>query len=180
MPDRHVAQEIGDPFTSELNSGASMSLSDLHPSSLLASSRVSISLIYMNLQTRQNTSSTMGQNQQGRTDGITDWLNALASDTSLLDIYLRGTAGDPSINDIEAGGCGLHRALHLLDVISLISTAKACWTTPVMPALWKPPGAVSDIPAHARPGTSMRGTFDEGFQSFMDDLMREVPAQPTC
>ena len=142
---------------------------------------VLISLIYMSLQTRQNTKHTMAQIQQGRTEGITDWLNALASDPALLDIYLRGTAGDPSMNDTEAARFVVlstarfysfedqfyqHRDGLLGDAryAGVVKAAKGSLRYPGSRASW----------------TLMRGTFDEGFQSFMDDLMREVPAEPAA
>jgi hypothetical protein len=159
-----------------------MSLSDLASiSSLVSVVAVLISLIYMSLQTRQNTKHTMAQIQQGRTDGITDWLNALASDPSLLNIYLRGTAGDPSMNDIEAARFVVLSTARfysyedqfyqhkdgLLDdarYAGVLKAARGSFRFPGSRASW----------------TLMRDTFDAGFQSFMDDLMREIPVEPAA
>lgn len=156
-----------------------MSLSDLASiGSLVSVVAVLISLIYMSLQTRQNTKHTMAQIQQGRTDGITDWLNALAADPSLLETYLRGTAGDPALNDIEAARFVVlstarfysfedqfyqHREGLLDDAryAGVVKAAKGSLRFPGSRASW----------------TLMRDTFDEGFRNFMDGLMREVPPE---
>jgi len=157
-----------------------MSLSDLASiGSLVSVVAVLISLIYMSQQTRQNTKHTKAQIQQGRTDGITDWLNALASDPSLLDIYLRGTAGDPSLSDVDAARFVVlstarfysyedqfyqHKEGLLDDVryAGVLKAAKSSLRYPGSRASW----------------TMMRDTFDAGFQTFMDGIMREIPVEP--
>jgi hypothetical protein len=157
-----------------------MSLSDLASiGSLVSVVAVLISLIYMSLQTRQNTKHTKAQIQQGRTEGITDWLNALAADPSLLETYLRGAAGDPSLSDVEAARFVVlstarfysyedqfyqHKEGLLDDVryAGVLKAAKSSLRYPGSRACW----------------TMMRDTFDAGFQTLMDDIMRETPAEP--
>jgi hypothetical protein len=159
-----------------------MSLSDLASiGSLVSVVAVVVSLIYMSQQTRQNTKHTKAQIQQGRTGGITDWLNALASDPSLLDIYLRGTAGDPLLSDVDAARFVVlstarfysyedqfyqHKEGLLDDVryTGVLKAAKSSLKYPGSRASW----------------TMMRDTFDAGFQTFMDDIMRETRVEPAA
>lgn len=157
-----------------------MSLSDLAAiGSLVSSFAVLVSLIYLNRQTRQGTKHTRALIHQGRTDGIVHWLEGLASDTSLLEIYLRGTAGDQSLNDIEAARFVVlstarfysyedqfyqHREGLLSEAryAGLLNAVKRGFGNPGTRTTW----------------TLMRASFDTGFQSFMDGAMRDVPVEP--
>jgi hypothetical protein len=159
-----------------------MSLSDLAAiGSLVSVVAVLISLLYMSQQTRQNTKHTKAQIQQGRTDGIVDWLNALAADPSLLETYLRGAAGDPSLSDVDAARFVVlstarfysyedqfyqHKEGLLDDVryAGVIKAARGNLRYPGSRASW----------------TLMRDTFDTPFQDFMDGIMRETPAEPAA
>jgi hypothetical protein len=159
-----------------------MSLSDLASiGSLVSVVAVLVSLIYMSQQTRQNTKHTKAQIQQGRTDGIIDWLDALASDPSLLETYLRGTAGDQSMNDLDAARFVVFSTARfysyedqfyqhkegLLDDVryaGVLKAAKSSLRYPGSRASW----------------ALMRGTFDAGFQSLMDDIVRETAVEPAA
>jgi hypothetical protein len=135
----------------------------------------------MSQQTRQNTKHTKAQIQQGRTEGITDWLNALASDPSLLETYLRGTAGDPSMNDLDAARFVVLSTARFYSYEDQFYQYKEGLLDEVRYA-----GAVKAAKSSLRyPGsraswTLMRGTFDTGFQSFMDDIMRDTPVEPAA
>jgi hypothetical protein len=159
-----------------------MSLTDLASiGSLISGVAVLISLIYMNQQTRQNTKHTMALIEQGRTAAIAEWLNMLASDPVLMESYLRGSAGDQTMSDIDAARFVVlstarfysyedqfhrHRdgLLGEAKYAGVVSAAKASLRFPGARASW----------------TLMRGTFDTEFQDFMDKLMHEVPPEPAA
>jgi hypothetical protein len=159
-----------------------MTLSDLASiGSLVSGMAVLVSLIYMNLQTRQNTKHTMALIQQGRTEGITDWLNALASDPSLLECYLRGTAADPSMNDLEAARYVVLSTARFYSYEDqfyqhqegLLGEARFAGLLEAAKGSLRSPGSRTSW-------TLMRATFGTGFRKFMDDIMREARPEPAA
>jgi hypothetical protein len=157
-----------------------MSLSDLASiGSLISGVAVLVSLVYLGLQTRQNAKHTRALIHQGRTDGIADWLNILASDPVLLDTYLRGTAGDQSISDTEAARFVVISTARLYSFEDqfyqhsegLLSEARYAGLLNAVKGSLRSPGSRTCW-------ILMRTTFDQGFQKFMDDAMRDTPPEP--
>jgi hypothetical protein len=157
-----------------------MSLSDLASvGSLVSGIAVLVSLIYMSQQTRQNTKHTMALIQQGRTDGIIDWLKVLASDSTLIESYLRGTAGDQSMGDTEAARFVVLSTARFYSYEDqfyqhqegLLGEARYAGVLNAAKGSLRSPGARASW-------TLMRDSFGPGFRNFMDDIMREVPGEP--
>jgi hypothetical protein len=157
-----------------------MSLSDLASiGTLISGVAVLVSLVYLGLQTRQNTKHTRALIHQGRTDGIADWLNVLASDPTLLDIYLRGSAGDRTMTDAEAARFVVISTARLYSFEDqfyqhregLLSEARYAGLLNAVKGSLRYPGSRACW-------ALMRTTFDQGFQKFMDDALRDTPAEP--
>jgi hypothetical protein len=80
-----------------------MSLLDLaNIGSFISGVAVLISLIYLALQIRQASKHTLAAMHEARAAAINTYLQPLANDPVLLDIVLRGNAGDPSLDRIES------------------------------------------------------------------------------
>ncbi|HEY5105275.1 MAG TPA: hypothetical protein VII73_00740 [Caulobacteraceae bacterium] len=78
-----------------------MSLSDLASiGSFISGLAVLISLIYLSLQIRQNTHAHQATAHQDRLNFVKEFLGRL-TDASVADIFLRGSAGDRGMTEIE-------------------------------------------------------------------------------
>lgn len=157
-----------------------MTLADLASiASVISGGAVLISLVYLSLQTRQNTKHTMALIQQGRTNQITDRLGAMTSDLSLVDTVMRGSAGDQTMEDVQAARYVLmtyasfynfedqfyqHREGLLDDARNLggIKAIAAALRNPGTRAAW----------------TIMRDRLDPGFQKYMDEIAAATPVAP--
>jgi len=159
-----------------------MSLSDIASiGSLVSGVAVLVSLIYLSLQMKQNTKHTRALIHQGRTEGIADWLNELASDPTLMEIYLRGTAGDQTMSDVEAARfvvVSTARFYSFEDQFyqhseGLLSEARYAGLVTAAKGSLRYPGSRTTW-------LLMRGSFESGFQGFMDNILNEVPAEPAA
>jgi hypothetical protein len=159
-----------------------MSLSDIASiGSLVSGVAVLVSLIYLSLQMKQNTKHTRALIHQGRTEGIADWLNALASDPALLETYLRGTAGDQSLSDTEAARFVVTSTARFYSFEDqfyqhsegLLSDARYAGLVNAAKSSLRYPGSRTSW-------TLMRGSFETGFQTFMDDIMRDTTVEPAA
>ena len=78
-----------------------MSLSDLASiGSFISSAAVLVSLVYVGRQIRQNTHLLRAGAHQSRLDFVQDFL-ARTTEADMADIYMRGSAGDPSLTQVE-------------------------------------------------------------------------------
>jgi hypothetical protein len=157
-----------------------MTLSDLASiASVVSGGAVLISLLYLSLQTRQNTKHTMALIQQGRTNQITERIGAMTSDSSLIEVVIRGIAGDQTMDDVQAfrfvnvtysGFYNFedqfyqHREGLLDDArhLGLTKTIAASLRNPGTQAAWK----------------ILRERFDPSFQKFIDDIAYQTPLAP--
>ncbi len=80
-----------------------MTLSDLaNIGSFISGIAVLISLVYLALQIRQASKHTLAAMHEARAAAINTYLQPLANDPVLLDVVLRGNAGDPSLDRLES------------------------------------------------------------------------------
>jgi hypothetical protein len=80
-----------------------MSLSDLaNIGSFISGVAVLISLIYLALQIRQASHHTQAAMHGARSAAINTYIQQIANDPVLLDVVLRGNAGDPSMDRLES------------------------------------------------------------------------------
>lgn len=64
---------------------------------------VIVSLIYLNIQVRQNTTMLRSTATQGATDNLVEMYDSLISDESMTDIFMRGLTDPDSLSPIETG-----------------------------------------------------------------------------
>ena len=75
-----------------------MILSDLAAlGSFISGLAVVVSLVYLSVQTRQNSKHTQALISQGRTNQVIDFNQSVSTDRELADIMLRGWLADPTL-----------------------------------------------------------------------------------
>src|ERR1700743_2375528 len=80
-----------------------MSLSDLaNIGSFISGFAVLVSLVYLSVHIPQAPKHPLAPMHEARAAAINTYLQPLANDPVLLDIVLRGNAGDPSLDRIES------------------------------------------------------------------------------
>ena len=153
-----------------------MSLSDLASiGSLVSGIAVLVSLIYLSQQTRQNARHTRALIQQGRSHQYMNYSNILASDPQLAEAFVRGSAGDRTMGDVQimryffltvSAIYSMEDLLHqhrdgLVDEdrhAALINIAKRRLQYPGFRAVWR----------------VARGDYGPDYQKFMDELIRDI------
>jgi hypothetical protein len=155
-----------------------MNLTDLASiGSLINGLAVLCSLIFLNLQTRQSTRNQKSLIQQERTQMASDWLRA-TSQTDFVETYLRGQAGDTTLNarDYTRYTSCLMAALFGFENAHVQQRMGALYDTEFALDL-------SSLKYHCgQPGfrafwSQARNTFESSFRSVVDDLIRQTPVR---
>jgi hypothetical protein len=154
-----------------------MSLATLvNLASVVSSLAVLVSLVYLALQVRQGARNQRSMMDRGRSQQVGDWLQFIAQ-PDVAQLLLRGHAGDPTLTALEC-----HRylwsiyplILHFEDsyyqhrdgmigdaqYASIIGHLKSRCPSPGFRAIWQ----------------HVRSRFPVEFMAFVDDAMRQVPA----
>ena len=153
-----------------------MSLSDLAAiATVISGLAVLGSLIYLALQTRQNSKHTRALIQQGRAVQAADLTTRWASDPSLVALLQKATLGDPTLSDEE-----------VLRFVLMQFTAYQMWED----RFYQHKEGLIDEERHAGTGREIRerlqrvgyrvawqmqrNTYGKEFQAFVDELIRQV------
>ncbi len=159
-----------------------MTLSDFATfSTAISGLAVTASLIYLAVQTHQNSKHSRALIQQGRAEQFQDLISQCAADPTLAEVVMRGGAGDLTMDPIQTyrfmftmiavfynweDGFYQHRDGLIDDErhIGTIALIRQRFQAPGFRAVWK----------------YLRATYGTDFQSFMDGLIDDasVPAQP--
>ena len=158
-----------------------MSLSDLASiGSLISGIAVLASLIYLSQQIRQSSKHTQALISQGRTDHALRYNEVLATNPELLEIVMRGSAGDETLAPLELARFRLSLANAFLSLEDEFRQHRAGLIDDNRHA-----GFVQRIARNLRqPGSRalwkmQRFGFDTDFQSFIDEIIHKAQSEPT-
>jgi hypothetical protein len=156
-----------------------MSLSDLASfAGVISGLAVLVSLIYLNLQTRQNAKHTQALIQQGRAAQATTYALTWATNPALTELYLRGSTGDPGLTDLETTQFVLLTHSHFSIWEDMYYQHQAKLIDPERHA-----GMVESIrrqlqtPGYRASWEWQRDQFGKNFRSLLDDLTQKGRAK---